>query len=401
MKLCTTKTALFSAILAVSAGVNAEEKSYSSLQEFLKDSTPTGDFNLRYEDVDVDGGSSSDGLTLRSRFGFKTAAYKGFSAVLEVEDVRDVMGIDDEGGLVPDPEVTEIDQAFVQYKTDMVTAKLGRQVITLDGHRFVGHVGWRQDRQTFDAARVIYTPMKDLTVDASYIYKRNRIFAETADANSSDLLLNVSYITPIGKVAGYYYGLDDENEGLAFPQSDTYGGFLSGSTKGDVSFLYHAEIATQSIELDNGEEFDADYYSLEAGVKLSGVTIKVGQELLGSDDGDVSFTTPLATLHKFNGWSDVTLGGVFNPVAMPNGLEDRYFSVGGSVAGINLKAAYHLFSADEGGEDYGSELELQATKKLKGGFVVGAKYAAFSDEEDEGTFGADVDKLWIWTGFKF
>ena len=115
----------------------------------------------------------------------------------------------------------------------------------------------------------------------------------------------------------------------------------------------------------------------------------------------MSFTTPLATLHKFNGWSDVTLGGVFNPVAMPNGLEDRYFSVGGSVAGINLKAAYHLFSADEGGEDYGSELELQATKKLKGGFVVGAKYAAFSDEEDEGTFGADVDKLWIWTGFKF
>jgi hypothetical protein len=32
-----------------------------------------------------------------------------------------------------------------------LSGKIGRQVITMDNHRFVGHVGWRQDRQTFDA----------------------------------------------------------------------------------------------------------------------------------------------------------------------------------------------------------------------------------------------------------
>jgi len=389
MKLCMTKTALFSAIFAITTNAVAETKEYSSLQEFLKDSTPTGDFNLRYENAgsDVDGVDRSKLLTLRSRIGLKTASYNGLSAVVEFEDVREVLGVDNKDGGVPiaDEEVTELEQAFIQYKTDAVTAKLGRQVLTLDGHRFVGHVGWRQDRQTFDAARVTFKPMKDLTLDGSYIYKRNRIFGERLDADSSDILLNASYKTSVGKVAAYYYGLDDEIEGGANAASDTYGASLSGSTKGDVSFLYHAEFASQSIELDSGTEFDTDYYSLEAGVKVSGITIKLGQELLGSDDGMASFSTPLATLHKFNGWADVFLVDTFVPTRMPAGLEDTYVSVAGSAYGTKLVAAYHSYSADEGtgspdesigsSSDYGSELNLLAVKKLKGGFSVGVKYA--------------------------
>ena len=75
----------------------------------------------------------------------------------------------------------------------MLTAKLGRQVLTLDDHRFVGHVGWRQDRQTFDAARLQMSPAEGLYLDMAYIYKRNRIFAEALDAQAEDLLLNLSY----------------------------------------------------------------------------------------------------------------------------------------------------------------------------------------------------------------
>ena len=189
-----------------------------SISEALKSSTVSGDFNLRYEDVDRDT-VDSDGLTLRSRLMVKTAPYKSFSAVVEVEDVTDILGIDDENGLIPDPEVTEIDQAFIQYKGSSYTAKLGRQVITLDGHRFVGHVGWRQDRQTFDAFRTVFTPAEGLSVDVSYVYKRNRIFAETADAKSNDILLNASYKTPIGKVVAYGYLLDDDTRD---EQSDTF-----------------------------------------------------------------------------------------------------------------------------------------------------------------------------------
>ena len=95
-------------------------------------------------------------LTLRSRLGYATDSYNGFSARVEVEnnvalvdDYNDTNGSGAGFSVVPDPEFTELDQGFIQYKGDALTAKLGRQVLTYDNHRFIGHVGWRQDRQTF------------------------------------------------------------------------------------------------------------------------------------------------------------------------------------------------------------------------------------------------------------
>ncbi len=48
-------------------------------------------------------------------------------------------------------------------------------------------------------------------------------------------------------------------------------------------------------------------------------TLGVGYELLGSDDGVAAFQTPLATLHKFNGFADQFL------VTPAGGLQDIYF----------------------------------------------------------------------------
>ncbi len=355
----------------------------------------TFDFNLRYEDVDTDV-SDSDGMTLRSRMGYKTGDYKGFSAFAEFEDVRDAFGIDDENGLIPDPEVTEVEQAYVQYKTDAVTAKVGRQVITLDGHRYVGHVGWRQDRQTFDAARAQFAPVKGLNVDLTHIYKRNRIFGETADADSADNLVNVSYVTPFGKLVGYGYMLDDET---LVRESDTFGVSFSGKkAKDSMTFLYSLEAATQE-STQGGVEYDTDYLFAEVGLTLSGVTTKVGYEVLGSDDGAASFSTPLATLHKFNGWADVFVGGTFTPTAMPNGLEDTYISIGAKVGPVGLATVYHDFQSDEGSIDYGSELDIVASMAVSKNYKVGIKYAAYSD--DGYNAAGDVDKLWLWVGAKF
>ncbi|WP_101758381.1 alginate export family protein [Oceanicoccus sp. KOV_DT_Chl] len=363
-----------------------------SISEALKAATVFGDFRLRYEDVDNDV-IDSDGLTLRSRIGFKSADYKGFSTLVEVEDVRDVAGIDDEGNLIPDPEVTEIDQAFIQYKGDGYMAKAGRQVITLDGHRFVGDVGWRQDRQTFDAVRSQIDVSEKLKLDISYIFKRNRIFAEDMDAKSSDLLLNAAYQTPIGKIVGYGYLLDDDTRD---EKSDTFGASLSGATAGDISFLYHIEAATQSIE-DSGVDYDAEYFFAEGGIKFSGITAKLGYEVLGSDDGQASFTTPLATLHKFNGWNDIFLGGSFNPTAMPNGLVDTYISVGTKISGIAVAAVMHEYEAEEGSADYGDEMGFVVSKGFSNGVSTGLKYSSY----DADTFSSDTDKLWIWVGAKF
>lgn len=383
----------------------AETKADSeSLGAALKEGKGYGSLRVRYEDVDQ---PATDGsaLTLRTLVGYKTGTYEGFSAVIEAEDVRIIGGQDEftvgptgfnvgsGHSVIPDPETTEIDQAYIQYKNDKLTARIGRQVITLDGHRYVGHVGWRQDWQTFDAARFTLTPAKDLSIDAIYINQRNRIFAEATDADSSDLLFNASYKTSIGKLVGYAYLLDDERTGA---ESDSFGVSLAGSKD---NFLYNLEYATQDIDSAGGAS--PDYTFVELGYKVSGVTAKLGYEVLGSDSG-ASFTTPLATLHKFNGWTDVFLGGTFNPVAMPLGLEDTYVSLAGKLAGVALLARYHDYSTDAAGGDYGSEIEFQATKGFKNGISLGLKFASYSsDNTTLGAGTADVDKVWLWTGYKF
>lgn len=373
-----------------------------TISDAFKSGDGYGSLRLRYEDVDQPAADGS-ALTLRTLVGFKTADYQGFSAVVEAEDVRIVGGEGDYTvgptgynvgsgfSVIPDPESTEIDQAFIQYKNDKVTAKVGRQVITLDGHRYVGHVGWRQDWQTFDAASFALTPVKDLSLKAIYIGQRNRIFAEALDASSSDLLLNASYKTPIGKLVGYAYMLDDDRTGA---ESDTFGLSLTGSKD---NFLYALEYATQDIDSRNGDS--PDYMFAEVGYKFSGLTAKVGYEVLGAD-GASSFTTPLATLHKFNGWNDIFLGGTFGGAISDGtglGLEDTYISLGGKISGVKVAAVYHDYSSDEGGSDYGSEWGFVASKGFKGGYSVGLKYSSYSSDG----FAVDTDKLWVWTGYKF
>jgi hypothetical protein len=213
-----------------------------------------GDFRIRYESVSQDNLlPDADALTLRARLGYITETVHGFSAVIEGEaniELIDDFSVPPAGvragqySVIADPESEEIDQAYVKYSAKGFTAKVGRQVFTLDGHRFVGHVGWRQDRQTFDAVVVNYKLSDKLNINAAYIDKRNRIFADEADLDSEDIILNTSYKTSLGQLTGYAYLLEVDN---SIPNSlDTYGISLSGSKMaGETKLLYTAELATQ------------------------------------------------------------------------------------------------------------------------------------------------------------
>ena len=352
--------------------------------------------NLRYESVDQDNAlKDASALTLRTRLNYTTASYNNFKAVIEFEDSRKVLGVDDYNdtagnnagvySVIADPETTEVDQAFVQYTGEEFTAKVGRQVITLDGHRFVGHVGWRQDRQTFDAATFIYTGSDKLKASYSYLTKRNRIFAELRDIDSKDHLLNLSYKTPIGKVVGYAYLLeadDGTDNGL-----DTFGISLKGKKEG---FMYAAEFATQSNDAANA---DTTYMFVEGGYNFGKATAKLGYESLGSDNG-VGFATPLATLHKFNGWADQFLG------TPGDGLVDIYATVAGKVLGGNLSVTYHDFSAEEGSADYGSEIDAVYAKGFAKNYKAGIKLASYS-AGDASTGKVDTDKVWLFVSAAF
>ncbi|MBH0055710.1 alginate export family protein [Pseudoalteromonas sp. SWXJZ94C] len=367
------------------------------------------DFRLRFESVDQNNAlKDASGLTLRTRLTHQTDEVNGFSALIEVEDTRSLLGVDDYNNtvgkntnysVIADPESTEIDQGFVKYARDGLSLKVGRQVIALDGQRFVGHVGWRQDRQTFDAATINYA-FNNIDLQYSYLNKRNRIFADDKDIKSSDHLINASFKTDYGKVVLYSYLLSDD--ALQDDSLDTYGlSFNGNKTLNDITFYYKAEYATQSAST-SVSDFDADYYALEGGVDINGfgsesITLKAGIESLGSDSGDYGFAAPLATMHKFNGWADMFLS------TPTQGLDDTYISLNGKAFDGKWLVAYHSFDANEqsnGVDDLGRELNVQYIKPINKTYSVGAKYADYS-AGDTAANKVDTQKLWVWMSAKF
>ena len=208
-------------------------------------------------------------------------------------------------------------------------------------------------------------------------------------------MLNLNYKTDFGTLTAYSYLLEVDND--TNNSLDTYGVSFKGATKaankGDTTFSYTVDYATQSSE-SGTNEFDADYLFAEVGVNLSMLTAKVGYEVLGSDDGDYGFSTPLATLHKFNGWSDQFLG------TPSQGLKDLIFTLSGKAGGGAWIAAYHDFSADDASDtvdDLGNEINLQYVKKFADHYTGGIKYATYSGEGAR----VDADKIWLWLGVKF
>jgi len=112
---------------------------------------------LRYESFDLDNGNPAldrDGTSIRVRYGYTTPDFSGFTAMVEGETLSRVGGDHDDIHPLDDAgDGTDLNQLWVQYKdAEYGSVKVGRQIYALDDHRFIGHVGWRQNIQTFDAA---------------------------------------------------------------------------------------------------------------------------------------------------------------------------------------------------------------------------------------------------------
>ncbi len=361
----------------------------------------SGSFNLRYEGVDEDNAlHEATAVTLRSALKYTTAPLKGFTAVLEAEDVR-IVGGDaysvpttafktGKYSIINDPEVTEINQMFLQYIKGGFTTRFGRQDIRYDNQRFIGAVPWRQDYQSFDALTLEYKmdAAQVYTLDYHYVTQRDRIFAERADINSSDHLFHGFINTPVGVLTGYAYLLEEDivlDNGL-----DTYGVRLSGTRNlSGYDWTYLAEYATQEYERGLAQ-FDADYYTLEGGVTVKGTTVKLGLESLGSDNAAYGFATPLATLHAFQGWADTFLS---TPV---QGIDDVYLSVARPIFGGTATFVYHDYSAEQSTatvDDLGEEINAQWVKPIRNNYTFGIKYADYA----KGDVAARVDKQIVWT----
>jgi hypothetical protein len=399
MKSLSPKVLAAAVTLAIVAGPAAAQ--VRTLDAAIARGDASGAFNLRYEGVDEDNAlKNATAVTLRSALKYTTAPFKGFTAVVEAEDVRAV-GTDDYSvpttgfntgkySVINDPEVTEVNQAYLQYITGGFTARFGRQDLRYDNQRFVGAVAWRQDNQTFDAVTLEYKKDAALvyTLDYHYLTQRNRIFAERGDINSSDHIFHGVINTPVGALTGYAYLLEEDI--VLANALDTYGVRLTGTRRlGGYDWTYLAEYATQESER-GAAQFDADFYNLEAGVTVKGTTAKLGIESLGSDRGLYGFATPLATLHAFQGWADQWL-------ATPTqGIDDVYFSLARTIFTGTATLVYHDYSADRSTatvDDLGDEINLQWVFPFRNNYQVGVKFADYS----KGDLAAKADKQIFWT----
>jgi hypothetical protein len=441
---------------------------------------------LRYEDVEEDrdppdplaAADDADLLSFRTQFGFTTARLHGFYLRAELEAAinfgDNALNLDDdftfppgpagsrlaEGhAIIPDNTFGEANELYVGWRSGSgacpnspgfcdgnTSFKLGRQTIIYDNHRWVGDIVWRNNHQSYNAARIDNSSIKNLELSYAYVDKVNRTFGPESVFEEFKLnhghLINVAYTFPqFGKLTGYGYLLDfDDNtrtppfvEGTGIPaalpniyDSETWGArFVGRHELGDsLDLLTEFEWANQDPSDDASNTFkDNDYYNLELGIRFGGTRVDnigflpvgeptyeilVGRETL-EGNGINAVQTPLATIHAFNGWADVFIGAPAGTATPVGGLVDtsvtfQVLGLLGDYIGKNkIVVAYHDYEADDdngGPDDYGEEWNLLWGKPDLFGQenLLGAiKYADYDADE----FGVDTKKIWAFLEFRY
>jgi len=380
--------------LAIIASPVLNASANETLSQALNTGSAKISFRLRSEQVDVKGADTLDLSSLKTRLSYQSGIFTGFSASIELDDVTHLSGF--EGG-VADPEGTEVNQAYVAYTAGETALKYGRQRILLDNQRFIGGVGFRQNEQTYDGFSLTNKSLQDTTLFIANIHNVNRIFGEDSpigDHKNDTWLFNGKYTGfTAGTVSAYAYLIDNEN--ATGYSSDTYGLRFAGKTK---QLAYTLEYATQSDAANNPASYNADYLLAEGSYKIEGFTLKAGYELLSADGSKGQFSTPLATLHKFQGWNDKFLGGGTGNIA--GGIEDVYLSASTKLNGIGVSLVYHQLSSDDskvsGMSDLGNELGAVMKGQI-GPVGLSLKLSQYSADD----FSADTTKVWLTASANF
>jgi len=269
----------------------------------------------------------------------------------------------------------------------------------------VGNVGWRQNEQTYDSV----SGKSSFNVDGlqtyySYLWDIRRIFggqgstAGTKNWDSNSHILNGSYDGfKFLKATAFVYLLDFADSPAAF-NSATYGFRLNGSTdlSDDWKVGYQGSYAYQTDFGKNPVSYGANYVMVDAdlGYKKLGA-LGAGFEMLGSDGGMARFVTPLATLHKFNGWADVFLdnGGTA-------GLRDFYAYVSPKLPWkLSGKLVYHHFRDDATNSALGNEFDAVLKRPITKYLSVLTKVAYF--DATDGSPRPNVFRWWLDVTLKF
>jgi len=380
----------------------------------------SGEIRPRYEYADKKGGAdAANAFTARTRLAVATdslAEVSGLSAKVGITTVNNFGSTGYNDGLgqgtayekIIDPQQAMLSEAYLAYTAADTTLLAGRSHVNLDDQRFIGTVGWRQMERAYDTVTVINKSVEGLTLLGSYVYG----FAGVNSVQTNDtasVLVNVNYkASDALVVSGFGY--------LIANTHDTYGLRVSGKAPvaDGIKLNYAASYAKQadnSLQYGSGDitkKIDASYYDLVLGANISGFIIGGEYEVLGkaanATDAD-GFSTPLATLHKFQGFADEFLGQTKGAGGNINGLVDMSLKAGYKAKGFGKALVwFHKFDAETGtNSDLGSEVDalyanaIPGMKNLKGLL----KAAYFMGGDTAGTHGVDNAKVWAQLDYKF
>jgi hypothetical protein len=160
---------------------------------------------------------------------------------------------------------------------------------------------------------------------------------------------------------------------------------------GEIGLSYVLSWATQTDAGANPSTFDLDYALAELTAAYGLFELGAGLEVLDGN-GTKGFATPLATLHRFQGWADKFLT---TPAA---GIEDIYVNAVVDLSaivgldGLSIALAYHDYESEQSSADYGSEWNASIAARFSSvNFML-----AYADYR-EGVLEAarDTSKFWI------
>lgn len=364
------------------------------------------DTRLRYEGVSQDGLDDASALTFRARLGYETQAFHGVRGLIEAEgvghlndDFNDTLNGRTAFATVPDPEGLELNRLQLAWTGEEGRrAIVGRQRIVLNNARFIGNAGFRQNEQTFDAVRLEARPVPHLALTYLYLDRILRTPGNRSpqgewhsDSHVAEADLDGAY----GKLSAYALLLDFSN---AAPQSsETYGArWQKAWDIGAYNARLTLEAAQQSDYGNAPTRFDLGYQSAELVVRRGDWSGTLGGERL-QGNGVRGFSTPLATLHAFQGWADVFVN------TPPDGVRDLYLGASyntrpwPAAQPVALTLVAHNFTDDGGGADFGNELDASARFTLTPHLAVELAAAAFDGQSARF---ADRNKLWVSLEYK-
>ena len=394
-------------LVLLSTSGSAADSFTDQVARAIDDGTLGLSFRYRFEYVDQDSISKEAyANTLRTRLNFAPQLDEDWGFLLEFDDIRHI-GSDNfnttrngetDRPSVLDPRGTDLNQALVRYTGfDDTEIAFGRQRINRTTQRFIGGVGWRQNEQTYDSISISHAIDSRLNVYYAYIGQVRRIFGPDTGSPPEDLdsnthLLEASFAyRPELNVTGYAYLIDlDEADNFS---NATFGVRLTGGSelRDGMKLSYVGEFATQEDHGDNPVSYDANYILLEGKLSWDKVAVQLGYEVLeGGNLPGQAFRTPLATLHKFQGWADKFVG-VSTSGTPANGIEDFSITLAAKAFGGNFTLVYHDFSAESNSLDLGSEIDASGSWKFGKHYSALLKFASF-DAKD---FSDDTTKLWV------